>query len=171
MTRRRVTTRGLQDRVHIYNIDSAHQSYPQQYDVVLALEVACYVEDKQALFANIANHLRTGGMLLLAEFVANTPSTIKDGPAECFIPTRDEWIEQLSEQRLRVVECVDASQETANFLYDDQLDLSDIPVLDVRHRHFVSYIETERILREQLCSYCLITVQKDPYTPFTRLSA
>ena len=166
---REAAARNLQDRVSIYNCDSSKDEFPGHYDLVIGFEVAHYVDEKHKLFSNIDRHLADGGFLVLADFVANTVSEIRDEATSSYFPTAKQWSDLLASYKLRVVECVDVSQEMSNFLHDPDaaanLDLLGTRAADqgAARRHFASYDGLGRLFRKKLCMYGLITIQKDRY--------
>jgi myxalamid-type polyketide synthase MxaE and MxaD len=88
---RQIAARNLQDRVSIYHFDSSKDEFPGHYDLVIGFEVAHYVDEKHQLFSNIDRHLADGGFLVLADFVANTVSEIRDQTTSSYFPTARQW--------------------------------------------------------------------------------
>ena len=114
---RRVARLGLADRIRLHHRDSARDPFPGRYDVIFGVEVAGLIEDKQALFDNIAGHLEPGGALVIADFVATTDRIARVDTAS-FTPTAEQWAELLAAHGLRLTDCVDVSVEIAQFLDD-----------------------------------------------------
>src|SRR5262249_32013237 len=166
---REIAAQGLQDRIRVFNLDSSKDEFPGRYDLVFGFEVAHYVDDKHKLFSNVERHLNDGGFVVLADFVANTVSEIRDTATSSYINTAEQWSDLLSSYKLRVVECVDVSLEMANFLHDDD-EQKNLNLLSERtgggdssRRHYASYEGLGRMFRKKLCTYALLTIQKDRY--------
>src|SRR5262249_17807143 len=113
-----IAKRGFQDRLSIYNLDSSKNEFPGRYDLVFGFEVAHYIDDKHKLFSNVDRHLNDGGFIVLADFVARTISEIRDQATSSYFPTAEQWSDLLAAYKLKVIECVDVSQEMSNFLHD-----------------------------------------------------
>jgi myxalamid-type polyketide synthase MxaE and MxaD len=113
---------GLEDRIQVLNRDSARDEFPGAHELVFGFEVAHHVPDKSALFANIGRHLRDGGHLVLADFVSRAGFSIDHETTSSFFITKEEWSDLLSENGIEVEDCVDISQEIANFLHDPDFD-------------------------------------------------
>ena len=122
IARTRIAAAGLSDRITVHHRDSARDAFPETYDLVFGLEVAHHIEDKTALFANIADHLTDGGMLLLADCAANTVAPICLPEVGSFTSPKADYAELLADQHLKIIECIDLSQEVANFLHDPELE-------------------------------------------------
>ena len=88
--RRRVARLGLAERVRIHHRDSARDPFPGRFDVIFGVEVSGLIEDKAALFDNIATHLEPGGALVIADFVA-TADRIANPDTASFTSTEEEW--------------------------------------------------------------------------------
>ena len=176
LANRGIAARDLAHRVAVYHHDSAKDEFPGRYDLIFGFEVAHYVKDKRALFANVERHLNDGGFLVLADFIANTVSEISHRETSSYIVTRDEWADVLASHKLRVVDCVDASREMSHFLYDPHAE-ENLSRLAERlgdegglRRHFASYDGLGRLFRKKLATYALITVQKDRYRTTERIA-
>jgi 3-oxoacyl-(acyl-carrier-protein) synthase/SAM-dependent methyltransferase/NAD(P)-dependent dehydrogenase (short-subunit alcohol dehydrogenase family)/aryl carrier-like protein len=116
LANRRASELRLSNRLRIYHRDSAAESFPGQYDLVLGFEVTSLIARKDALFDNICSHLRPGGHLLIADCIA--PVAIANSETSTYTLTADEWSDLLSPRRLRVVELVDVSRQVANCIDD-----------------------------------------------------
>ncbi|AKT38855.1 type I polyketide synthase [Chondromyces crocatus] len=166
---RKLRATGLEARVRVFNRDSAKNPFPRHYDLILGIEVAGLIQDKEALFSNIGRHLNPGGFLLLADFLANTVSPIEVQETSTFSSTREQWIKLLSEHRLRLVEGIDISPEIANCLQDPDYDanlervLQEVRPSEVVRRSFESYQNVRVALERGLISYVLLQAQKDPF--------
>jgi myxalamid-type polyketide synthase MxaE and MxaD len=166
---RRAHERGLAGRVSLYCRDSAQDEFPRHYDLVIGFEVAHYIADKHKLFAHIDRHLVDGGFIVLADFVARTVSEIRDDHTNSYFSTLDQWCQVLSEYRLRVVECVDVSQEMANFLYDPAAEKNLAAIVSrvgnegALRTHLNSYDGLGKLFRKKLATYGLFTIQKDRF--------
>jgi tocopherol O-methyltransferase len=80
--RQLVRSRRLEERVHFHHADSCATGLPDEsFDVVWALESACYAEDKRAFLAEAHRLLKPGGRLIVADgFLTRTHLT------------EDEWL-------------------------------------------------------------------------------
>lgn len=167
---RRAREAGVQDRVSIYRRDSAEDEFPRQYDLIMGFEVAHYISDKHKLFSHIDRHLNDGGFVVLADFIANTVSEIRHEATNSFFPTLDQWCELLAQFKLRVVDCVDVSQEMANFLHDPDAERN-LSLIEQKmgsagavREHFASYDGLGKLFRKRLATYGLFTIQKDRFS-------
>jgi len=118
----RVARAGLAGRVEIFNRDSAADPFPGPFDLAFGLEVAHHIADKNALFANLSANLVEGGYLLLADCAANTVAPIELPDVGSFTSPKGDYGEILAAHGFEVCECVDLSQEIANFLTDPDLE-------------------------------------------------
>ncbi len=162
----KIAKNNLSQRIKVYNGDSAKDDFPYQYDLIFGFEVAVYIKNKQDLFANISSNLNEGGTLLLAEFIAHTLSTIEHAETSSYIITAQEWLELFSKHNLKIVECVEISQEVSNFLFnpnfEENLTELDPAILDtVVKAHFASWNNLGKLLDSKLASYVLLRLQKD----------
>ncbi|MCB0207974.1 MAG: SDR family NAD(P)-dependent oxidoreductase [Anaerolineae bacterium] len=165
---RRIEAQGLQERIKLFNRDSARDDFPGMFDVIFGFEVAHHIQDKPALFANIDRHLNENGVLILADFVANTDFPIEYDNPPSFFSTQQIWVDLLSHNHLRLVRGIDISTEMANFLYDPEFTehLAELPVInqdDFVRTAFQSYDRLGRMLGEGLASYVLLTAQKQSH--------
>jgi SAM-dependent methyltransferase len=169
IARGRVARAGLADRIEIHHRDSASDAFPGLFDLVFGFEVGHHIADKQALFGNIAGHLVPEGMLLLADCAANTVAPIILPEVGSFTSTRDEYAEVLAAHGLAVTECIDLSQEIANFLHDPGLEAmiaeeaargkGDPALMAAVQRSWDGFGQA---LRSGLISYLLITARRRP---------
>ena len=161
----KVQAHQLQERVEIFNRDSATDQYPDNYDLVFGFEVAHHVFNKKALFSNIGLHLNEQGYLVLADFISNAEFAIQHHESSSFFITKDEWVEHLSSNQLQVIECIDTSYEIANFLYDANFE-ENLEAIYQSNRNeniktaFQSYNQLGGLLRKGLASYILLTTKK-----------
>jgi acyl transferase domain-containing protein/SAM-dependent methyltransferase/acyl carrier protein len=161
---------GLEKRMRVFHRDSAHDEFPASYDLVFGIEVAGLVANKEGLFANIERHLNQGGILLLADFVANTVSPIAVHDTSTFSSTKEQWIKLLADNRLQVVEVVDISQEAANCLHDPEHEQvlarihQALPMGQGVYRSLESHKNVYKALRTGLISYVLLHVRKDRFS-------
>ncbi|HEX9188848.1 MAG TPA: methyltransferase, partial [Vicinamibacteria bacterium] len=165
---------GLDDRVTVLNRDSARDEFPGQHDLVFGFEVAHHVPDKRALFGNIGRHLRPGGALVLADFVSRAGFSIDHDATSSFFVTKEEWSDLLSENGIEVEECVDISQEIANFLHDPDFDATIAGIEAFRGdpnilAGFKSYDQLGKLLRRRLTDYVLLTARKREGVPVAEL--
>jgi natural product biosynthesis luciferase-like monooxygenase protein len=163
----RVRAAGLDGRLSIHHRDSAKDAFPGQFDLIFGLEVAHHIADKTALFGNIASHLATDGTLLLADCAANTVAPINLPAVGSFTSPKQDYADLLARQGLEITECVDLSQEVANFLHDPELDAmlaeeasaggSGVQLVAAVQRSWDGFGQA---LRSGLLSYLLITARK-----------
>jgi 3-oxoacyl-(acyl-carrier-protein) synthase/SAM-dependent methyltransferase/NAD(P)-dependent dehydrogenase (short-subunit alcohol dehydrogenase family) len=157
---RRAAALGLSGRLRIYHRDSACDSFPGQYDLVLGFEVTSLIARKAGLFDNICGHLRPGGHLLIADCIA--PVAITNAETSTYTLTADDWNHLLSPRRLRVVELVDVSQQVANCI-DDPLYQERLLEVGTTHgfdavtmRHLSSHGRIGQALRRGHLQYVLL---------------
>ena len=155
----------LQERVKIYNRDSAKDEFPNQYDLVFGFEVAHHILDKKSLFNNIGNHLNQQGYLVLADFISNSDLAIDHEETSSYFITKSEWVELLSEHQLQLIAAIDVSPEISNFLYDPDFE-NRLEQLYQRNQDenvrsgFKSYYQLGKVLSKGIASYVLLTAQK-----------
>jgi acyl transferase domain-containing protein/SAM-dependent methyltransferase len=164
--RERLRALGLEERVRVHHRDSGRDELPGGRDLVLGFEVTGLVEDKDALFANVARSLEEGGILLLADFVTDLASPLAVRETSTFSITRTELAEVLGRHRLRIAGCVDVSGEVARFLHDPQSAahvgqvLDELRPDDVARRHLGSWDNIGKALGQKWLSYLLLHVEK-----------
>jgi acyl transferase domain-containing protein/acyl carrier protein/2-polyprenyl-3-methyl-5-hydroxy-6-metoxy-1,4-benzoquinol methylase len=155
----------LRDRVHVFNRDSARNSFPSDTDLVFGFEVAHHILDKDALFANVETSLRDGGLLVLADFISHAEFSIDHQASSSYFITVNEWVEVLSSHQLCVVDSIDISPEISNFLHDPDFD-AHFDLVEPFKRDpnirasFKSYDQLGKLLKNGLASYVLITARK-----------
>ena len=161
----KVDERQLQERVKIFNRDSAKDEFPDHYDLVFGFEVAHHILDKKSLFTNIGNHLNQQGYLVLADFISNSEFTIDHQETSSYFITKSEWVELLSQHQLQLVAAIDVSPEISNFLYDADFEQR-LEQLYQKNRDenvkagFKSYYQLGKVLSKGIASYVLLTAQK-----------
>lgn len=165
LDRQRVSEASLGDRVAVYHRDSAKDPFPGLYDVAFGFEVAHHIQDKHSLFGNLSGHLREGGALVLADFISNVGFEIEHEDTSSFFLMKDQWVDVLSQNGLEVVDCVDLSQEVANYLHDPDFDAKleqqQARPLDQYNRAALkSYDQLGKMLRRGLASYVLLSARK-----------
>ena len=165
---------GLEGRVQVLNRDSARDEFPGLHDLVFGFEVAHHVPDKKALFANIGRHLRPGGALVLADFISRAGFSIDHDTTSSFFVTKEQWSDLLSENGIEVEECVDISQEIANFLHDPDFDATIAGIQAFQGdpnilAGFKSYDQLGKLLRQRLTDYVLLTARKREGAPVAEL--
>ncbi|WP_254174386.1 type I polyketide synthase [Planktothrix pseudagardhii] len=164
----RVTKSQLQERVKIFNRDSAKDNFTDLYDLVFGFEVSHHILDKKSLFANIGNHLNDQGYLVLADFISNSDFAIDHQETSSYFITKSEWVELLSEHQLQLVGAIDVSPEISNFLYDPDFE-QHLEQLYQKNRDenvksgFKSYYQLGKVLSKELASYVLLTAQKQQH--------
>ena len=156
---------GLQEQVQVFNRDSTKVPFPHDCDLIYGIEVACHIKNKAALFANISDHLREDGMLVLADFVSNGEFAIEYDELSSYLVTQNEWVELLSKHQLKLVSCIDVSPEVANFLEEPDFDahIAEIPqdeTYEITRVSIQSHKQLWKLLRRELASYVLLTAQK-----------
>lgn len=163
--RQRIEAQGLKSRVSVHCRDSAKDPFPGQYDVVFGFEVAHHIKDKAALFANIGEHLKPGGTLVLADFISHVAFEIEHDASSSFFLMVEQWTELLSAQGLKVQDVLDISRQISNFLHDPEFDThleqmrkagEDENVLV----SFQSYDRLGKMLDRGLASYILLSATK-----------
>ncbi len=165
----KVRARNLSDRVRVFNRNSAAQEFPDQYDVVFGFEVAGHIADKGGLFSNVTRHLAKSGMLLMADFVANTAVAIDHDELGTYASTKSGWAEVLGQNGLRIVECIDVSEEIANSLDDPDFESNlarlhrEQEIAEIVQKNLRSFNNYGKALRRGFLDYYLFIVQADSY--------
>ncbi len=118
----RIAARGLGQRLAVHCRDSAREQFPGRFELVFGFEVAHHIADKDALFAHIAQALTPDGHLILADTVAGTVAPVDFAGVGSHTLPRDDYARLFARHGLEIVDCVDLSQDVANFLLDPQLD-------------------------------------------------
>ncbi|HEY3909040.1 MAG TPA: SDR family NAD(P)-dependent oxidoreductase [Stellaceae bacterium] len=174
--RRGVAQLGLADRVRLHHRDSARDPFPGRYDVIFGIEVSGLIEDKRALFDNIAGHLEPGGAVVIADFVA-AGEAIANPETASFTSSADEWASLFAERGLRLTDCTDVSAEIAHFL-DDPGFTAEVEHLvaakalsPLTRRHLLSNDNIGRALRAGVMRYQLLAARHDGTTPIAHLLA
>jgi myxalamid-type polyketide synthase MxaE and MxaD len=172
IARARIAKAGLEDRLAVHHRDSAHDAFPEMFDLVFGLEVAHHIADKAALFGNIASHITPEGTLLLADCAANTVAPINLPEVGSYTSTKEEYAEILATHGLAVTECVDVSQEIANFLHDPGLEamIAEEAARSGNGAGLMATVQRSwdgfgKALRSGLISYLLITAHRRPAAP------
>lgn len=165
--RRRIREVGLADRITLFNLDSAKNDFPGQYDLVMAFQVIHHIQDKASVFANIGRHLRNGGFAVMAEILSNMSTPIDHPESTAYFVPKEQWAEELARNRLRVVECVDMSHEVSNFLHEDDFEARFVELTgrhdEVTLHHLRGPHQLGLLLEKGLTIYALLRVQKDDY--------
>nr|UUL70764.1 Myxalamid-type polyketide synthase MxaE and MxaD [Vitiosangium cumulatum] len=171
---RKIDARGLGERVRVLRRDSSKDApLESAYDVILGFEVATHIKEKHALFRNLSSHLREGGFMLLADFVASTGSGVDVQDIASYNSTPAQWVELLSEHGFRLVECVDVSQEVANFLHDADFDANlahletAVGISPIEKRNYQAMRNFGAALERKILSYVLFIAQKDTHVRST----
>ncbi len=165
----KVRARRLDERVRVFNRDSSNDEFPDQYDLVFGLEVAGHIENKGGLFSNVSRHLAKSGLLLMADFVANTAVAIDHDDLGTYACRALEWADVLARNGLRVVEGIDVSEEIANSLEDPDFDKNlerlarEQTIEPIVQKNLRSFNNYGKALRRRLLSYVLFIVQRDSY--------
>ncbi len=118
----RIAARGLERRLAVHCRDSARDPFPGRFELVFGFEVAHHIADKDALFAHIAKALTPDGHLILADTVAGTVAPVDLAAVGSHTLPLGDYARLFARHGLEIVDCVDLSQDIANFLIDPQLD-------------------------------------------------
>jgi acyl transferase domain-containing protein/NAD(P)-dependent dehydrogenase (short-subunit alcohol dehydrogenase family)/acyl carrier protein len=160
---RKLAKLGLADRARVLHRDSAIDPFPGQFDLAFGFEVVSHIQDKRALFGNLARHLAPDGTVLVADFAATGRSTIEHAESSSFIVPRDGWADLLAEAGLRIAECVDVTPEVSNIFADPDPAGA---IADVRAElgaavadSIVAYVALGELLRRDLARYVLLVVR------------
>lgn len=168
----RIAQKGLTARARIFNHDSSKVKFPRDdYDVIIGLEVSCLVADKDGLFRNIETSLRNHGRLLLMDFVANLYGAIEDPSIDIYIPTKEQWADNLARHHLTIDELIDVSPQIANFQYDPdhEENVKDCP--KVVRDSWRNYANNAIAIERGWLSYMLFRIRKDLYSSVADLQA
>lgn len=155
----------LQDRLTIFNRDSAKDDFPAQMDLIFGFEVVHHIRDKNRLFQNIGAHLKDEGYLVMADFISNADFAIDHDTTSSFFIQKPEWVALLASQQLAIVDFIDISDAVSNFLHDPDFEghlaeiLGDHPDENVKQA-LISYNQLGKLFRKGLASYVLIITQK-----------
>ncbi|AKT41319.1 type I polyketide synthase [Chondromyces crocatus] len=165
--RARAAAAGVGDRMTLFHRDSSRDELPGHYDLIIAFQVIHHIQDKAAVLANIGRHLRIGGLAVMAEILSNMSTPIDHPASTAYFTPKEQWAEDLARSGLRVVECVDLSQEVALFLHDDDFE-SKYAYLAERYdeaslHHLRGPNQLAGLLSRGLAIYALLRVQKEAY--------
>jgi acyl transferase domain-containing protein/SAM-dependent methyltransferase/NAD(P)-dependent dehydrogenase (short-subunit alcohol dehydrogenase family) len=165
--RERIARLGLAERAHVYQRDSANDAFPGRFDLIFGFEVLGLIEDRPALFRNIATHLNPGGRLVIVDFIA-VEAPIHNPQTSSYTDTKERWSELLAAEKLRVLDCVDVSPEIGNFLLDPDYEhhvagiVANYGFDEITERHLRSQDNIGKALRGGVMQYVLLTAQRDP---------
>lgn len=169
MAGERALALGLGARASFAAADSRHADLGGPHDLALSVQVAHHVADKAALFANLARHLAPGGVLVLAEVVAETAQPVTDPGSSAEFAPRDAWAAALGEARLLLLDAVDASAPIANYLHDPEFEanlaavLARMPGADETARaHLTGPDRLGALLRRGLVRYLMLRATRAP---------
>ncbi|WP_342374835.1 SDR family NAD(P)-dependent oxidoreductase [Myxococcus stipitatus] len=166
--RSRIEKAGLSQRLRVECHDSSKDPFPRRYDLIIGFEVIFHIEDKHGVFGNIAEHLEEGGLVVLADGVANTVTEINLPHLGQYTQTIPQLAEVLAQHRLRVVSCVDTSDGVSRFLDDEHLEenlarvRAEYPEAvheEGQHRGWTNF---GKALGAGLIRYLLFTLEKAP---------
>lgn len=164
--RRAVARAGLEGRITLHHRDSARDEFPGLYDLAISHQVIHHIRDKDAVLRNVAEHLRRGGLLVAAEIVSLLDEPIDHAPSSAHFETRQAWARLLADHRLRLLRCVDASGEIANYLHDDDFEATLRAQALSADASTVAHLGGPHalglLLRRGLAGYLLLRVQRDP---------
>lgn len=164
--RRRIDALGCGDRVKLFELDSAKDDFTDVYDLAFSFQVIHHMQRKEGVFANLGRFLCNGGYLFLAEIMASGEPINHPESSAYFLP-RSDWATVLARNSLKIVSCVDASPEIANYLLDLEFEANLARFAadaDVNtRRHLRGPEDLGRLLRKDFVNYCLVTVQKDAF--------
>lgn len=155
---------GVNDHVSIHVRNSVKDEFPPDNDLVFGFEVACHIQEKDALFDNISRNLRQGGYLLLADFISHGGFEIAHEETSSYLATKEKWLDLLSSRGMELVDCIDISPQIANFFagIDVDADLKrekGVTAFENVASAFHSYTRLGRLLSEGMTSYVLLTVR------------
>jgi len=162
---KKVATYGLQEQVQVFNRDSTKVPFPHECGLIYGIEVACHIKDKAALFANVSEHLRENGMLVLADFISNDEFPIEYNKISSYLATQHDWVQLFSQHNLKLISHIDVSPEIANFFEVSDVDahVAQLPqgeAYDITRAGIQSHEQLRKLLRKGLVSYVLLTAQK-----------
>lgn len=163
--RRVIARAGLEGRISLHHRDSSRHEFPGLYDVVVSHQVIHHIQDKDAVLRNVSEHLRKGGFMIAAEIISNLDERIDHDPSSAHFETRENWARLLASNHLRLARCVDASQEIANYLHDDDF-AATLQALAVSGdestiAHLWGPHSLGQLLRRGVAGYMLLLVQRD----------
>jgi 3-oxoacyl-(acyl-carrier-protein) synthase/SAM-dependent methyltransferase/acyl carrier protein len=169
MAGERAAALGLSGRVAFAAADSRSADLGGPHDLALSVQVAHHVADKAALFANLARHLAPGGVVALAEVVAETEVAVSDPASSAEFAPRAVWAEALGRARLLLLDAVDASAPIANYLHDPEFEanlaavLARMPGADGTARaHLTGPDRLGALLRRGLVRYLMLRATRAP---------
>jgi acyl transferase domain-containing protein/NADP-dependent 3-hydroxy acid dehydrogenase YdfG/SAM-dependent methyltransferase/aryl carrier-like protein len=164
----RVRRAGLADRIHIHLADSTARPFPGVYDLVIGFEVIFHIENKDAVFANIAQHLSPDGCVVLADGVTNTVTEIDMPHLGQFTATAPQFASVLARNGLRIDDCVDCSREIGYFLHDPDFE-ANLAAINARQPALAAVADQHRCwdsfgrtLTQGLVRYLLFSIRKAP---------
>jgi acyl transferase domain-containing protein/SAM-dependent methyltransferase/acyl carrier protein len=166
--RARIERLNLKERVRIQRNDSSAVPFPGSFDLIFGFEVTGLIENKAALFDNIAAHLAPAGLLIIADFVASGDA-IANPDTHSFTPDISQWAMLFAQRHLRLTRAIDASMEVANWLDDPD---TEAHVADLAQRfglgpltcrHLISNANIGKALRLDVMRYLLLTAQPSPH--------
>lgn len=173
--RRKIRSAGLEKRVQLFYQDSARDEFPGTYDLAMSFQVLHHIRDKNSAIGNIARHLVNGGFLVMAEIAARTTTPIEHAESTAFFVPLSEWADILAQNGLRVLDCVDAAPQVANFLYDADYDanfaLASAGMDNVSKAHLHGPHMLGWLFRRKLAAYAVMRVQRDEFSQYADLLA
>ncbi|NEP47792.1 MAG: SDR family oxidoreductase [Moorea sp. SIO3C2] len=160
----------LQEQIQIFNRDSSKDEFPDNYNLAFGFEVAHHIKDKSLLFSNISRHLQEEGLLVMADFIANSDVDIDHEETSSYFITKQHWVEQLSPNKLHLISAIDISHEVSNYLYDAEFEENLRELYEQNHDDnvksaFQSYNQLGKLLSKGLASYVLLTAKKQENLP------
>ncbi|NET16700.1 MAG: SDR family NAD(P)-dependent oxidoreductase, partial [Okeania sp. SIO1H6] len=175
LAHKKINRLNLQDRVQIFNRNSSHDEFPDNYDMIYGFEVACHVKNKEGLFTNIGNHLNQDGHLVLSDFISSGSFSIDYDAHSSYLIPKKEWLNLLSNNNLQIVDYVDISQEIANGLYDPNFE-NNLEYVCKKFNFsentkvgFKSYDNLYKMLRRGLVSYVILSAKKQNNLPVNEI--
>ena len=158
----RIVDRQLDSRVTVLHRDSTKGSLPHRYDLIIGFEVSFHIQDKQALFGNLASALNRGGRILLMDYIVNLRGPLVDSNLQISIPTQAEWANLLSAERLVIEELIDVSPQIANFLHDPDFEQNIRGLPQVTEDMFRNFMNQSKALRNNWITYSLFKIDRHP---------
>ncbi len=165
ITSERIRAAGLKKRVTLLEANVMTDDLTPDNDLVITFQVVHHLTDKPAAIANIARHMRPGGVWIAAEILSALASPIDAPTSSAHFSPRSQWADDLSEAGLRVVRCIDASAEVARYLYSQSFE-TDLATFSHRFdsvaiAHLRGPHELEELLEREIALYLLMTVQRE----------
>ncbi|WP_232293436.1 SDR family NAD(P)-dependent oxidoreductase [Stigmatella aurantiaca] len=119
--REAVKARSLEGRIGIVTGELGRAGPEAGFDLAFGLEALGHTLERGQLFAALGSRVKEGGRLVIGDLFLKTGLSLPHID-RLALPSVDELIALLSGNGFLAVDCVDAAQEVANFLYDPALE-------------------------------------------------